>query len=63
MTRDMQKKFRGLSEETRAEIKGKFTFDGDDDRFIAYVKQQGLGMTVMWLIIDPTNPVDPRFLC
>lgn len=63
MTREMQKKFKMLAEEERQSIKDKFAYKGDDRGFIAYIIQQGLGMEVMWLIIDPTNPVDPRNLC
>jgi mRNA-degrading endonuclease RelE of RelBE toxin-antitoxin system len=63
MTREMQKKFKKLTESQRQAIKDKFAYKGDDNGFIIYVKQQGLGMEVMWMIIDPTNPVDPRYLC
>jgi hypothetical protein len=63
MTREMQKKFKMLAEGQRQSIKDKFAYKGDDNGFIAYVTQQGLGMEVMWLIIDPTNPIDPRNLC
>ena len=63
MTKDMQKKYKSLSRDKRKAIKDKFAFRGDDTRFIAYIRQEGLGMEVMWMILDPTNPVDPRFLC
>jgi hypothetical protein len=63
MTKEMQNKFKKLPNTQRQAIKDKFAYKGDDRGFIAYVRQQGLGMKVMWLIIDPTNPVDPRYIC
>ncbi|MHA2202036.1 MAG: hypothetical protein ACXABN_19395 [Candidatus Thorarchaeota archaeon] len=47
MTREMQKKFKKLTESQRQAIKDKFAYKGDDNGFIIYVKQQGLGMEVM----------------
>lgn len=63
MTKEMQKKFKSLPKDKREKIKQKYAFMGSDSGFIAYVRQQGLGYEIMWLIIDPTNPVDPRCLC
>lgn len=63
MTREMQAKFKGLPRKRRQEIKNKFAYKGSDNGFIAYVRQEGLGFEIMWLIIDPTNPIDPRNLC
>ena len=63
MTPAMQKKFRGLPDDRREEIKCKYAYKGDDTGFIAYVRQEGLGLEVMWLILDPMNPIDPRYVC
>lgn len=54
-------KFRLLKKDEREEIKAAFSFyDGDDDSFMEYIRERGREIEVMWLVIDPMNPLDPR---
>jgi len=63
VTLQLYKKFKELPKDRQREIMGKFAYSGEINGFIAYIRQEGKGLDLMWLIIDPTNPMDPRHVC
>jgi hypothetical protein len=59
----LYKKFKALPAERQQEIMAKYGYTGNINGFIAYIRQEGKGLDLMWLILDPMNPVDPRHVC
>lgn len=66
MSQTLYRAFMMCSEEKKLGAMKKlgFSTDGKDFHgFLVWVKQENKGLDLMWLILDPLNPIDPRNIC
>jgi hypothetical protein len=66
MANRVYSRFMELPEERRLAIMMIFGFpveNKDYSGFLRWVKQEGKSLDLMWILIDPLNPIDPRYVC
>jgi hypothetical protein len=64
--RNIKDAFYKLSEDQRRMILSRFGFDAEEgnyEGFLAWISQSGKAFDLIMLIVDISNPIDPRYIC